>query len=356
VLAAILAELVAVAILVGVVIVVVPPLFNGLTRVAGILPTPDQVQAWLTQLQGDLGELPEPARSIVLAIATETSQGLGQALNGLVEGAGAFVTQQVLGILGTVTFLLGLLVIPAWILTLVSDERTIKRRAISLVAPAARADVVAVFRLVDRTLGAFLRVQVVLALVAGFLIWIGLLLAEQIGLGPFPYAVAAGVLLGALLLIPELGFLLGFFPILLIVAVAGIIDGLTLAVVYVAASRIATALVEPRVSRGVLDVHPGLVIPAIVVLSELGPIWLLAAAPVVAILRDLVRYFAGRLGDPASPAGVLPGERSGTRPAVQTAATLPTVYRDRPGPRTATGSPAAVPLVATPVTTRSPQP
>lgn len=243
VLAAVIAELIAVAILAGVVIVVVPPLFNGLVRVAGLLPTPDQVQAWLAQLQADLGQLPEPARSVLLAVATEASVNLGQALNGLVEGAGAFVTEQLLGIMGTVTFVIGLLVIPAWILTLVSDERAIKRQAVSLLAPTARADVVAVFRILDRALGTFLRVRVLLALVAVFLIWLGLLLAEQLGLGTFPYAVAAAVLLGALLLIPELGFLLGFFPILLILAIQGVIPAITLGVVYFGANRIASALV-----------------------------------------------------------------------------------------------------------------
>ncbi len=354
-LAAILAELVAVAILVGVVVVIVPPLFNGLVRVAQLLPTPDQVQAWLTRLQADLGDLPEPARSILLAVATETSRNLGAALNGLVEGAGAFVTSQLLGILGTVTFLIGLLVIPAWILTLVSDERSIKRRGATLIAPAIRPDVVAVFRILDRALGTFLRVQVVLAIVAAFLIWFGLVLAEEVGLGPFPYAVAAAVLLGSLLLIPELGFLLGFFPILLILAIGGLVPALTVGVVYFAAARIASALVETRVSHGVLDVHPGLLIPAIVVLSEFGPVWLLAAAPIVAILRDLVRYAAGRLHDPPSPAGVLPGERRPGGPAGPSAAAIPSVYRDRRGPRAGVTSPvpATVPPASVPASTRS---
>ena len=55
--------------------------------------------------------------------------------------------------------------------------------------------------------------------------------------------------------------------------------------------------------------HPGLLIPAIVVLSQFGVIWLLAAAPAVAIVRDLVRYANARLADPPGPAGVLPGEK-----------------------------------------------
>ena len=160
----------------------------------------------------------------------------------------------------------------------------------------------------------------------------------------------AAVLLGALQLIPELGFLLGFLPLALVLVIGGPVP---------AASRRRglhrgdqdrrRGLVETRVSRGVLDVHPGLMIPAIVVLSEFGPFWLFAAAPAVAILRDVVRYTTGRLADPPAPANVLPGEkaRQGRGAAAGAAAAVPAVYRDRvarrsmPAPTAAPAQPAA---------------
>ena len=142
-------------------------------------------------------------------------------------------------------------------------------------------------------------------LITGLLIWAGLEIAQQLGFGPFNYAVSAAVLLGILQLIPELGFFLGFFPILLAFAIGGPVSGVVALVVYVGAVKGASTLVEPRISRGVLDVHPGLLIPAIVVLSQFGVIWLLAAAPAVAIVRDLVRYANARLAEPPGPAGVL---------------------------------------------------
>jgi hypothetical protein len=113
--------------------------------------------------------------------------------------------------------------------------------------------------------------------------------------------------------------------------------------------------VETRISRGVLDVHPGLLIPAIVVLSQFGFIWLLAAAPIMAITRDLVRYANGRLGDPAAPAGVLPGERrkastvaiTRATPSVYRAAVVPAMSATRPGrPAAITGGPASARRVA----------
>jgi predicted PurR-regulated permease PerM len=310
VLAAVLAELVAVAILALAVVAVVPPLVNGVIQVAGRLPTRDEVQASLAAFEASLGGLQEPVRGIVLAVVTEATANLRAALDGAVAGAGQFVASQILGVAGTLSFLLGLLVIPAWVLTMVADERSIKQRATGLIAPAIRDDVVALARIVDRTFGTFLRIRVLLALVVGLGVWIGFELLEQLGIGTFRYQVTAAVLLGGLQLIPELGYVLGFLPILLVLGIAGPIPAAAVLVVYLVANRIGSDLVETRVSRGVLDVHPGLLIPAIVVLSQFGGLWLLAAAPIVAILRDMTRYVAGRLGDPAAPANVLPGERA----------------------------------------------
>lgn len=341
VLAAILAELVAVGVLVGLAVLVVPPLLTGLLRVVERLPTAAEIETGLTSLQAQLGALPDPLGGILLAVATETAANLSATLNDVVAGAGAFVTSQILGIFGTATFVLGLLVIPTWILTIVADERSLKQRGASLITPAVRGDVAALFRIVDRAMGTFLRVRVLLGIVTGFLVWGGLMICEQLGIASYPYAVTAAVLLGALQLIPELGFLLGFLPIALVLVIGGPVPAASAAVVYIAATRIASGLVETRISRGVLDVHPGVMIPAIVVLSGFGPFWLFAAAPAVAIIRDVVRYTTGRLGDPPAPANVLPGEKAKGRRGAVVVAAVPAVYRDRVGRRAASAITAA---------------
>ena len=338
VLAAFLAEIVAVAILAVAVLAIVPPLVNGVIQVAGRLPTRDEVQASLASFEASLGQLQEPIRGIVLAVVTEATTTLRSTMDSAVTGAGQFVANQILGVAGTLSFLLGLLVIPAWVLTMVADERGIKQRGSRLIAPAIRGDVVALARIVDRAFGTFLRTRVLLAVVVGVLVWLGLELLARLGIAEFRYQVTASVLLGGLQLIPELGYVLGFFPIVLVLAIAGPIPAAAVAVVYVVANRIGSDLIETRVSRGVLDVHPGLLIPAIVVLSQFGGLWLLAAAPLVAILRDMTRYLAGRLGDPAAPANVLPGERA-PKPRSATAARVPSVYRAAvPPPISATRS------------------
>ncbi|MFN8629570.1 MAG: AI-2E family transporter [Chloroflexota bacterium] len=327
VLAAVIAELVALAVLVGVGVLVVPPLVRSLVIVGGLLPTPDRVNAGLDNLQQVIGQLQEPVRSIVLSVTTQVASNLQGALDGIVNGAATFVTRQILGLAGTVSFVLGLLVIPAWILTLVADDREIRRRGARIIAPGLRADVLALARIADRAFATFLRVRVVLSIAAGLLIWLGLEAARNLGLGQFSYAVAGATLLGILQLIPELGFFLGFFPILLVLIVQGPAEALVVVAVYWGATRLAGLLVEDRVSGGVLDVHPALLIPGIVVLSQFGLLWTLAAAPLIAIGRDVVRYLAGRLAEPAQPAGLLPGERRARRAAAPVSVPVPSAYR-----------------------------
>jgi predicted PurR-regulated permease PerM len=353
--AALLAELAALALLVGVVAVVVPPLISGLGIVAGKLPSPDKVQTLVTSIQDQVGAIPEPMRSIALSVLTETAANLQGVLQGLVDQAAGVITSQILGIFGTLSNVLGLIVIPTWILTLVADEHSIKQRGGRLFPEAIRADVAALFRIVDRVASTFLRVRVALAVVTGVLVYAGVAIANELGMGEGTYAVAAAVLLGALQLIPELGFLLGFVLLLIPLAIGGPVAAGVFALVYIGSVKGASLLLEDRLARGVLDVHPGLLIPAIVVLSQFGLVWLFAAAPAIAIIRDLVRYANLRLAEPPGPAGVLPGEKlRGTRTG-RAGPPVPSVYRaPAPSAPAAAAAPVALPTAAVPLGTSRP--
>ena len=368
VLAALISIAAAIAVIVGAIVIVVPPLVTGVANVVSRLPTRDQAQLAIQQLEAQVGTLPEPFGNIVLVVLTDVITNLQSVLQGFVTGFSQFLTSQILGILDTASFVLGLLVIPVWILTLVSDQRRIKARSTRVVTPALQADVRAVIRIVDRALATFLRVRLVVAAGTGILVWLGLLLARELGLGDYQFAAAAATLLGMLQLIPELGFYLGFFPIMLVAVLAGPVPAIGAGIVYVVAVRLSSSLVETRLSKGVLDVHPALLIPAIVALSQLGLIWLLAAGPIVAIARDTVRYLGGRLAEPPKPAGVLPGEPRSAA-LVAAAAAVPSVYRPRPrraaiastlppiGPPVVTAALTAVTAAgAARSTQRSPQP
>jgi hypothetical protein len=58
-----------------------------------------------------------------------------------------------------------------------------------------------------------------------------------------------------------------------------------------------------------IDIHPAIFVILLVLLSQFGFFWVLVAAPLSIVLRDLFVYAYGRLSDPPRPAGVAPGER-----------------------------------------------
>ena len=73
-----------------------------------------------------------------------------------------------------------------------------------------------------------------------------------------------------------------------------------------AARWLGAGMVGGRLLERRLGVHPALLIPSIVILTQFGWIWLFIAAPVVSMSVNTVRYLHGRLSEPPRPAGVLP--------------------------------------------------
>ena len=105
--------------------------------------------------------------------------------------------------------------------------------------------------------------------------------------------------------------------------------------IFVVARLVGGNLIGSRIMERRLTVHPAIMVPGVVLIGQFGLIWLLLAAPMVAIAVDLVRYFAGRLSEPPMPAGVLPGTTAVARvtPSEGTApAYVPVAYRPASAP------------------------
>jgi predicted PurR-regulated permease PerM len=324
--AAILAQLLVLALIVGFFAVVVPPLLAGLGRLAEAVPDPDQVSGSLGDLEAWLATLPDPLSTVLVDVLDGVVASLTAALTGIQENVTNFLVEQVLGILGTINFVLGLFVLPVWLTWTMTAQRFARARTLGVVAPDLRPDVLAAIRIVDRSAGTFLRSQVVLAILTSLFIFLGIEVADRLGAPIRANApVALAVLLGVFQLIPNIGLLLGFMPILLVAAILGPVPGLLLGGIYVGSEALAARVTDTRSRGGAKDVHPALLIPALVAMSQFGLIWLFLAAPVVGIVSDLARYTYGRLGDPPAPANVIPGEQPAAGASGTTS--VPSTYR-----------------------------
>ncbi len=306
VLAAILGLLLVLAMIVAVFAIVIPPLANGIAAAADELPTRAEISAWIADLEATLGEAEGPIGPTIAAglesVVQAVRSGIGSSSDGLNE-LGPAILQ---GAIGAISVILGLIVLPAWILTVVRDQRAGRHVVYTSMPGWLRDDAWAVIRIVDRSAGTYLRGGVPHGIVTGLTMWVAFEAIDRLGFATITQAGPVAVLAGAVQVIPEIGPLIGFLPALLLLPVS-IERAAMYLVVYVASRWVAGTLLGSMYA-GRRRLHPAIMVPGIVALSQFGLLWLFLAGPVLAIGFDLVRYFHGRLSEPSRPAGVIPDE------------------------------------------------
>lgn len=197
----------------------------------------------------------------------------------------------------TVSFLLGIFIIPFWVFFILKDYRQLQTELLDTVPGFIREDVKRIALIADRVLGAYLRGQLLLGVIIGSLTTIGL---SIMGVN---YALVLGVIAGFFELIPNIGPLLGAIP-AVIVALAQR-PSLALAVVIFAfvIQQLENLFLTPRVVGSSVRLHPVIVMLVLILGSEIGGLIGLFLAPLVtALLRDTFRYLYYRFQDePLSP-------------------------------------------------------
>ncbi len=305
-LASLFAMVIVLAGIVAVFVIILPPMARGVGQLAQELPTREEIATWIASVQASLGDQGGP----VAPRLAELMEGLVAAarggLTGSTEDLAELAPAVLQGVIGAVSAVLGLVVLPTWILTVVKDQR-VGRGAIFAAMPAAfRADLWAVVRMVDRVAATYIRGGVPLGIMVGVIMWLGLSAVERLGFSAFREAGPISVLAGAFQVIPEIGPLIGFLPALLILPIS-VERAVIYVVVYVASRWLATTILGRR-AAGRNRLHPAILVPAIVALTQFGLLWLFLAGPMLAIGFDFVRYVNGRLSSPARPAGLIPDE------------------------------------------------
>jgi predicted PurR-regulated permease PerM len=355
--AALASVLAAVALVIGIALVVLPPLAAAFVRLAVDLPTPGEIDAAVARMQGQLGSLPEGSAAIIVPVATTLAGTVRDIFSGAAGGLDDIIRAGLAAVLNAIGALLGLIVLPTWMLVVMNQQRRAKLAIDSQITPGVRADVWAVAAIVDRAAGSYLRGYVVTAFLVGLLAYIGLQASVRVGGPEFHEPLALATLAGVTQVVPVVGPLLGAIPALLILPIDPSRAGVYFAV-YLGARVIGASLLGSRLMQRRLGVHPAILVPGVVMIGQFGILWLLLSAPIVAIAVDLVRYVHGRLSEPPAPAGVLPRTtpRETTAPSPVAVALHPvrSAYRAATSPPPLAPrplAPAQAPQPATPSTT-----
>jgi len=135
--------------------------------------------------------------------------------------------------------------------------------------------------------------------------FVGLIVASQL-IDPIfgRYAVLLSVIAGVLELIPIIGPIISAVPAVLLAATVG--PGVVIAalVLYTLVQQIENNFLVPKIQGDAVELHPSLVMFAIIVGGSLaGLLGAILALPMTAAFRDVVRYLFRRLS-PDEPAAL----------------------------------------------------
>lgn len=311
--------------------ILLPPVSQQMVHLYQLLPGMTELRQYGAEIRGYVDTLPPPVQNTINNVAERASATVRANMDVYLSGLINLTITTIITLLNTIGFILGFVVIPAWLLSVLQDQRA-GVRAINRVLPNwLEADFWAVLRIIDRTFSAFVRGQFALAFAVGLLTYIGLRGLEMLGVITTQYELLLAIIAALMQLVPTIGPIVST---LLAVAVGWTFSNqvaLFVLGLYILVQWLVMNLVSPRVERSVIDLHPAVLVIVIVAISEFGFLWVLLAAPIAAVIRDLFLYAYGRFSNPPRPAGLLPGEPlpPPATPVVTRRRPIPLIYRRR---------------------------
>jgi predicted PurR-regulated permease PerM len=262
--AVVLTFLLALVLLLGLLGIVAAPLVTESTRLA------DQIPDYVARLQSDapvviLGyQVPDALRVQIGAAAGSVG--------------GAVAGQAVTIVVGLVSGVVDLFLVLVIALYLLLDARRIRTSGYRLVPANERERVERVESEVVRVFGAYLRGQLLLAVIVGTAATIALLLLGV------PYALVLGVFAGMAELIPMLGPIFGAVPAVLVAMFQPFPLVLWVVLAFIVIQQVESNLLVPRISGHAVGLHPLAAMLALLVGFEVaGVLGALFAVPLAGI-------------------------------------------------------------------------
>jgi predicted PurR-regulated permease PerM len=340
------------AVVVGVIVFIglfvatlVPLLLNQFLILISRIPSADQLQQSTAQINQSLVNLPEPLRVAIRQILDDLGASFRTQIDSFVLTLPQVTVRAALGLFNTLGTILGLLVLPTWLLIVLKDGKQAVREINKLIPARARLDFWSIVRISDRSLRAFLQQQVTQAVLVGMSMAVMALLLDRAGVVDLKYPIAGALIIGTLELIPEIGPILAY----IFLFIAGVANGPTVLLIYFGSyflvRKFVGQYVDARVATYVKEPHAAVMALLAIMLSQVGFVYALLSVPIIVLSRDIFRYVYGRLSDPQRPAGLLPDDpRPIAPPDQQVLVTIrkPLVYR-RAVVRRRPGQPIAKP-------------
>jgi predicted PurR-regulated permease PerM len=266
-----------------------------------------RVQDWGTRGWGWYKKIIDSLQSISPTWKQTVETGLQNLAGDVITTIQGGIVATVRTVSSTISFIIGLIIIPFWLFYILHDESQVKTGMLQAIPQQLRADVQCMARLIDDVLSAYIRGQLLLVLFVGGMATIALLI---IGV---PFALVLGVIAGLFEVLPFVGPILGAIPAVLVALLSDPISALWVAVSFFAIQQVENLILVPRISGKSVKLHPAVVMVVLVIGNELaGFLGMLVAVPITAVIRDVFKYLYLRLlDDPLEPEEAMADIRSG---------------------------------------------
>ena len=204
-------------------------------------------------------------------------------------------------IVGGFFSIIGYLVIPFFLFYLLKDGRRLRMWLLRLFPPALQADAAIVLHGVQHTFAAYLRAQLLLAVVIALATGVGLWIMDV----RFPAALALAA--GVTALIPFIGPFLGFIPAIVVVLATDPEKWWWIIIFYVTVQQLEGQILVPIVHGRAVTMHPAAVMALVVIGgAAFGFAGTLLIVPAAAAVRDAYSYVYRRLNNELPPPATSP--------------------------------------------------
>ncbi len=251
----------------------VPILWIELQRLGRELPNYYRtVEEWLAQMEARRG----------MGLSPEVWAAVSQEWHGLVERSASGVGQAAFRLAGTLGNVLGLLVIPIGAFYILADGGTLTRNFVEGLPVSWRPMAHLLMAEADRSLATYVRGQTLVVLVCGILATV---LFTLLGVR---YSLALGVVAGIAEAVPFLGSVAVVGALAVVTSSQGLGQTLIVLGAYVLLNLVNNYVINPRLMSSRLELHPFIIILAVLAGSAIGGfLGAVLALPVAALVVAL---------------------------------------------------------------------
>jgi len=271
-----------IAVVITIIFLILPTLYNELSKLAVILP--NVIQLFTEKVDGLREQF--KATGLPSRVALVLDQHLGQGEVIMASRLNIFLAN-LPNVLSTVTLYILSPVIAIYFL---SDWKGLGAHFYRMIPQRGRMEWRRLWQDINHVIRQFVRGNLVVAVIVGLLIGIGVKLVGM------EYALLIGLICGIFDLIPYFGPIIGAVPSVLLALTKSPAMALKVVVIILIVQQLEGNVISPKLMGESVGLHPIWVVFALLAGGELAGVWgMLLAVPVAAVIRVIFKHIYFRL-------------------------------------------------------------